>query len=583
MQFLLSLTLLATLVCPYKAHAMEVVNKKSLTPEYVSNLIDEAAKQKHSSAREIIMNLYDRGVYKKSLKPEIIKFESWEPINFEDDKYGDYILHEFTAEEISAKFPGFFKSVQTRAAEHIPQALNNFGYMHLKGIGVEEDRLKAADCFQRAANAGNARGQYNLGYMYAHGFGVEQDFKQAVHFWTLSADYEDDSKQDIKGYGPAQVALAELYKRDKGIDVDGGYVTALNLYRLAANQNIASAESQLAVMFLDGQGGVMQNDVTAVEYAKLATYQQDAHAQALLAYMFVHGRGGLLKSVASGFESCQLSAEQGNTCGQFFLAKLYHTGRGVKTNLIEALYWYLKSKKSFKKEIFLVRPPKTNMPFGGNNFKTMVSGLIHGNALDEASEVPSLALLLKRCTLKIQNRPDLEPLYQPIINIVQEAMNMMQRLQKAEPGFMVTNVALTPTCQVYFPRQAKPPVFACHEIERVSYLTWGKENVDAANRLVEFLKTLDNKFQQTDEKLKEIFLPQQDIAEKSTEENFSCSPGLAADLDWYDDYGVPIKSEEIEQECEMLKGFNRQIKELLPLGLHSRNVEALTEYPELGW
>ena len=40
-------------------------------------------------------------------------------------------------------------------------SLNLLGYMYLKGLGVEQDTMKANDCFKEAANQGNRYGAYN--------------------------------------------------------------------------------------------------------------------------------------------------------------------------------------------------------------------------------------------------------------------------------------------------------------------------------------------------------------------------------------------------------------------------------------
>ena len=48
-------------------------------------------------------------------------------------------------------------------------ALNNLGYMYLKGLGVASDTKRAAALYLRAAEQGNAYAQNNLGYLYWSG------------------------------------------------------------------------------------------------------------------------------------------------------------------------------------------------------------------------------------------------------------------------------------------------------------------------------------------------------------------------------------------------------------------------------
>ena len=62
----------------------------------------------------------------------------------------------------------------------------NLGVMYKKGTGVPQDYAQATKWYQLAAEQGNARAQNNLGYMYATGKGVPQDYVLA-HMWYNQA------------------------------------------------------------------------------------------------------------------------------------------------------------------------------------------------------------------------------------------------------------------------------------------------------------------------------------------------------------------------------------------------------------
>ncbi len=56
------------------------------------------------------------------------------------------------------------------------------------GKGVDKDMAKAAEWYQRAADAGNPNAMANLGLMYASGDGVEEDREYAEELFD-QAEY----------------------------------------------------------------------------------------------------------------------------------------------------------------------------------------------------------------------------------------------------------------------------------------------------------------------------------------------------------------------------------------------------------
>ena len=73
---------------------------------------------------------------------------------------------------------------------------------------------------------------------------------------------------------------------------------ATQLYRLAAEQGIPGAQSQLGVMYAEGRG-VAQDDRESVRWFQLAAEQGNAEAQAGLGLAYGTGRGVLQDFVAS--------------------------------------------------------------------------------------------------------------------------------------------------------------------------------------------------------------------------------------------------------------------------------------------
>ncbi len=68
------------------------------------------------------------------------------------------------------------------------------------------------------------------------------------------------------------------------------YVQAVKLYRLAADQGYARAQTSIGTMYASGHG-VPQDDVQAVKWFRLAADQGHARAQFNLGVMYEFGRG----------------------------------------------------------------------------------------------------------------------------------------------------------------------------------------------------------------------------------------------------------------------------------------------------
>jgi TPR repeat protein len=56
------------------------------------------------------------------------------------------------------------------------------------GAGVKRDVTEAIKWYRRAAEQGNAEGQYSLGGKYDSGDGVAQDFAEALKWYRKAAE-----------------------------------------------------------------------------------------------------------------------------------------------------------------------------------------------------------------------------------------------------------------------------------------------------------------------------------------------------------------------------------------------------------
>ena len=63
--------------------------------------------------------------------------------------------------------------------------------MYYSGKGVTQSYAKALEWYSRAANQGEAVGQYNMGISYDQGVALPQDFEKAVEWYQKAAALGD--------------------------------------------------------------------------------------------------------------------------------------------------------------------------------------------------------------------------------------------------------------------------------------------------------------------------------------------------------------------------------------------------------
>jgi TPR repeat protein len=93
----------------------------------------------------------------------------------------------------------------------LAEAQNELGYAYEHGFGVTADNKEAVKWYTRSAEAGNATAQFNIGCCYSVGTGVEKDDKEAFKWYTLAAE---------AGHTAAQHNLGFCYKNGEGVAKD---------------------------------------------------------------------------------------------------------------------------------------------------------------------------------------------------------------------------------------------------------------------------------------------------------------------------------------------------------------------------
>jgi TPR repeat protein len=139
------------------------------------------------------------------------------------------------------------------------KAQNMRGYIHLLE-GENFDPKAAAPWFLKAAEQGDAAGQYNLGCCYFWGFGVEKDEAMALRYFKLSSDQDFFPAHSILGF----CAYTEIPPVE---DLSN----AIGLLRRAAEKGREEAIYLLSVI-AETRDGLPVNDTTMVSWRdKLAS------------------------------------------------------------------------------------------------------------------------------------------------------------------------------------------------------------------------------------------------------------------------------------------------------------------------
>lgn len=129
-----------------------------------------------------------------------------------------------------------------------------------------------------------------------------------------------------QGHADALVIIAWAYCIGDGLPQDDR--EAARLYRLAADQGHAHAQTSLGALYMEGRGGLPQDDKAAAQLHRLAAEQGSAHAQTCLGTMYREGHGELARDDREAVRLYKLAADQGNAHGQYNLGVMYEGGRG---------------------------------------------------------------------------------------------------------------------------------------------------------------------------------------------------------------------------------------------------------------
>jgi TPR repeat protein len=118
------------------------------------------------------------------------------------------------------------------------------GRCYVNGLGVAADQARGLALERESEAEGSCFGQFVVGRCYYEGCrAVAQDYAEAVRLWRLAAE---------QGYAVAQSNLGSMFHLGQGVAKD--YAEAVRLFRLAVAQGFASAQFNSGNMFESGKG-----------------------------------------------------------------------------------------------------------------------------------------------------------------------------------------------------------------------------------------------------------------------------------------------------------------------------------------
>lgn len=191
----------------------------------------------------------------------------------------------------------------------------------------QPDYGRALDLFHRAAEQGHGSAADDLGVSYFHGRGVPQSLAEAARWFTRGAELGDAG---------AQHNLGQLL--DSGIGVDADPARAREWLHRAALQGHADAQNRLGVLHRNGRGGT-QSDSQAVYWYRRAAAQGHIWAQDNLGWMLQGGLGveANEREAAAWYFRAALG---GGLNAMNNLGRLFQNARTMPTNDEEAVAWY---------------------------------------------------------------------------------------------------------------------------------------------------------------------------------------------------------------------------------------------------
>lgn len=168
---------------------------------------------------------------------------------------------------------------------------------------------------------------YEIGLKYYYGYGCQEDIKQAIHYFTISAD---------GGYSDAQLVLSDIYIQ--GIDVKVNLEKFLYYLTLSANSNNIEALFRLGVFYSERRFNSIDLD-KALHYLRLAANKN--HPGAFFQLGYIYSQGEIIsRDIKKAINYYMLASNLNNSSAQYNLGKLYYEGKYILRDIKKSIIFF---------------------------------------------------------------------------------------------------------------------------------------------------------------------------------------------------------------------------------------------------
>lgn len=221
------------------------------------------------------------------------------------------------------------------------------GKCYYKGSGVTEDKRKAVYWFKKSAQQNFAEASEILGECYRYAYGVDKNIKEAIKWYEIAA-----KEHRVK----AVMELGLLYYYGDEIPKDYkkafGFLTKIeksNLKWLALRKNRSLTRKVLEVLgdcYYFGYGTNIDY-LKAIKMFERAVEFDSNYALYSLGFCYEHGQGVEKNSdsLKMAFDYYNKAAENGHAESVFKVGKFYKEGLCVKVDKKKAMEYFLKAAK----------------------------------------------------------------------------------------------------------------------------------------------------------------------------------------------------------------------------------------------
>ncbi|KAM6148560.1 death ligand signal enhancer isoform 1-T2 [Erethizon dorsatum] len=174
------------------------------------------------------------------------------------------------------------------------------------------DYTTAFSYFQKAADHGYSKAQYNMGLCHEHGRGTLRDLRKAIFYYQLAAS---------QGHSLAQYRYARCLLQAPASSGDPERQRALSMLKQAADSGLREAQAFLGVLFTKESH---LDEQRAVKYLWLAASNGDSQSRYHLGICYEKGLG-VQRNLGEAVRCYQQSAALGNEPAQERLRTLFST------------------------------------------------------------------------------------------------------------------------------------------------------------------------------------------------------------------------------------------------------------------